>query len=230
MADERHFVIRRALRRPVLSSITALTAAGIAAGGLVLTSNDTSQPAETGLSVQLPASTPTPSTQDPKPVAGAARLDQAAALHRQALQRRAAAAAAAAKAAAERKAAAEKAARARREARLRASRDLERKRLQSIDPRSAARALLGDYGFGADQFGCLDSLWQKESGWNVHASNPSSGAYGIPQALPGSKMAGIGSDWRTNPVTQIKWGLGYIRSSYGTPCAAWHHSEANGWY
>ncbi|MGN6300658.1 MAG: lytic transglycosylase domain-containing protein [Angustibacter sp.] len=212
-------MIRRALRRPVLSSITALTAAGIAAGGLVLTSNDTSRAAETGLNVQLAPSTPTPTTQDPKPVAGDQRLAVAARTHRAKL-----------KAIAEKKAAAEKAARERRAERLRASRAAERKRLLSIDPRSAARALLGDYGFSSSQFGCLDSLWQKESGWNMHASNPSSGAYGIPQALPGGKMASVASDWRTNPVTQIKWGLGYIKASYGSPCAAWSHSQANGWY
>ncbi|MGN6612135.1 MAG: lytic transglycosylase domain-containing protein [Angustibacter sp.] len=212
-------MIRRALRRPVLSSITALTAAGIAAGGLVLTSNDTSQAAETGLTVQLAPSTPTPTVQDPKPVAGAQRLEAAAAAHRAALKK-----------IAEKKAAAEKAARERRAERLRASRAAERKRLLSTDPRSAARALLGDFGFSSSQFGCLDSLWQKESGWNVHASNRSSGAYGIPQALPGGKMASAGSDWRTNPVTQIKWGLGYIKSTYGTPCAAWSHSRASGWY
>jgi hypothetical protein len=223
VADERHFVIRRALRRPVLSSITALTAAGIAAGGLVLTSNDTSQAAETGLTVQLAPSAPTPTVQDPKPVAGAQRLEAAASAHRVKLKK-------IAEKKAEKKAAAEKAARERRAERLRASRAAERRRLIRTDPRSAARALLGDYGFSSGQFGCLDSLWQKESGWNLHASNPSSGAYGIPQALPGGKMASAGSDWRTNPVTQIKWGLSYIKSTYGSPCAAWSHSRASGWY
>lgn len=83
---------------------------------------------------------------------------------------------------------------------------------------------------GAAQFRCLDALWMRESGWRWSAQNPSSGAYGIPQALPGSKMASAGSDWRTNPITQIRWGLGYIGSRYGTPCAAWAHSQANGWY
>ena len=92
-------------------------------------------------------------------------------------------------------------------------------------PRAYARSVLD-----ASQFACLDSLWNRESGWSVHASNPSSGAYGIPQALPGSKMASAGSDWRTNGVTQVKWGLSYIRSVYGTPCGAWAHSQSNGWY
>lgn len=82
----------------------------------------------------------------------------------------------------------------------------------------------------ASQFACLDLLFNRESGWNPHAMNPSSGAYGIPQALPGSKMASAGADWQTNPVTQVKWGLGYISSRYGTPCNAWSHSQSVGWY
>ncbi len=98
------------------------------------------------------------------------------------------------------------------------------------DPRGAARAMLGAYGWGSSQFSCLDALWTKESGWNVHADNPTSSAYGIPQALPGRKMASAGADWATNPVTQIRWGLGYIRSTYGSPCAAWGHSQAHNWY
>lgn len=70
----------------------------------------------------------------------------------------------------------------------------------------------------------------RESGWNAFAENAASGAYGIPQALPGSKMASAGADWRTNPATQVRWGLRYIRDSYGSPCGAWQHSEADGWY
>lgn len=81
----------------------------------------------------------------------------------------------------------------------------------------------------SSQWSCLDSLWEQESGWSVTAENPS-GAYGIPQALPGDKMASAGADWMTNPVTQITWGLGYIQSVYGTPCVAWDHEEADGWY
>ncbi|MCW2571301.1 MAG: lytic transglycosylase protein [Frankiales bacterium] len=95
-------------------------------------------------------------------------------------------------------------------------------------PRAIARTQLAARGW-SDQFGCLDSLWSRESGWRVYASN-ASGAYGIPQALPGSKMASAGDDWRTNPATQIRWGLGYIAASYGSPCAAWQHSESHGWY
>ena len=102
--------------------------------------------------------------------------------------------------------------------------------LSDEDPRTIARALLAEFGFGEDQFGCLDSLWERESHWNVHADNPSSSAYGIPQALPGSKMSSAGADWASNPVTQIRWGLGYIEDRYGSPCGAWGHSQSHGWY
>jgi hypothetical protein len=97
-------------------------------------------------------------------------------------------------------------------------------------PRELAASLLGSYGWDSGQFSCLDALWNRESGWNPYAENSSSGAYGIPQALPGSKMATAGSDWATNAETQIKWGLSYIRLSYGSPCGAWYHSESYGWY
>ncbi|MGX1933738.1 aggregation-promoting factor C-terminal-like domain-containing protein [Microbacterium resistens] len=96
--------------------------------------------------------------------------------------------------------------------------------------RAAAQQIAADeYGWGGDQFQCLSSLWQKESGWDYQAYNPS-GATGIPQSLPGDKMASAGDDWETNAVTQIRWGLGYIQSVYGTPCAAWGHSQATNWY
>jgi hypothetical protein len=100
------------------------------------------------------------------------------------------------------------------------------------DPSSAqgiAYALLPSYGFSTDQFGCLNDIWSRESGWRYDAEN-ASGAYGIPQALPGSKMASAGPDWQTDPTTQIKWGLGYIKAVYGTPCNAWAHEEDDGWY
>jgi hypothetical protein len=102
--------------------------------------------------------------------------------------------------------------------------------LSDEDPRTIARALLAEFGFSESQFGCLDSLWERESHWNVYADNPSSSAYGIPQALPGSKMSSAGADWATNPVTQIRWGLGYIEDRYGSPCGAWGHSQSHGWY
>jgi hypothetical protein len=104
----------------------------------------------------------------------------------------------------------------------------------NVSPGSAqaiARDMMASqYGWGEDQFNCLVKLWQKESRWDVNAYNSSSGATGIPQALPGSKMATAGADWKTNPATQIKWGLGYIAGSYGDPCSAWSTSQAKGWY
>jgi hypothetical protein len=94
----------------------------------------------------------------------------------------------------------------------------------------AAELAAANHGWGSDQFQCLNSLWAKESGWNYQAENPSSGAYGIPQSLPGSKMATIADDWATNAVTQITWGLDYIARGYGTPCSAWSHSQSVNWY
>ena len=126
---------------------------------------------------------------------------------------------------------------AKRIAREKARKALEAKKQQLLDnarkdPRAAARALLPEFGFDESQFGCLDQLWIGESNWNYTATNSSSGAYGIPQSLPGSKMATVASDWRTNPVTQIRWGLDYIKRSYGTPCgalSAWQ-SRSPHWY
>jgi hypothetical protein len=134
------------------------------------------------------------------------------------------------------------AAKARKEAAERAARTKQREALEAKrqalidnarkDPRGAARVLLGEYGFDESQWSCLDNLWRGESNWNYQAENSSSGAYGIPQSLPGSKMATVAGDWRTNPVTQIRWGLGYIKASYGTPCGAWNfwQSQSPHWY
>jgi hypothetical protein len=89
--------------------------------------------------------------------------------------------------------------------------------------------LVAARGWDSSQFNCLVSLWNRESGWNVYAANPS-GAYGIPQALPGSKMASVGADWQTSASTQITWGLNYIQGRYTNPCGAWAHSQAFNWY
>lgn len=102
-------------------------------------------------------------------------------------------------------------------------------RSSSGDPRSIARSMLAARGL-AGQFSCLEQLWQRESNWSVTATNRSSGAYGIPQSLPATKMASAGEDWRTNAATQIRWGLDYIAATYGTPCGAWRQSQARGWY
>jgi hypothetical protein len=95
-----------------------------------------------------------------------------------------------------------------------------------VGNRATGCALMLNAGFAIDQFPCLNNMWNKESGWNHRAANPN-GAYGIPQAFPGSKMASVAADWKTNPATQIKWGLGYIKGKYKTPCGAWTHWEAN---
>jgi hypothetical protein len=102
--------------------------------------------------------------------------------------------------------------------------------LSSQDPQTVAEALLSKFGFDSSQMSCLIPLWMGESGWRVTAENSSSGAYGIPQALPGSKMATAGADWRTSAATQIEWGLGYIHDRYGTPCGAWSFKQGHGWY
>jgi len=96
--------------------------------------------------------------------------------------------------------------------------------------RSYAQEEATKYGWGASQFECLNKLWERESNWRHTADNPKSSAYGIPQALPGSKMASEGSDWETNPKTQIRWGLRYIDSRYSNPCNAWQHFTKKNWY
>jgi hypothetical protein len=99
------------------------------------------------------------------------------------------------------------------------------------DPKEIARQILKNkYGYVSGQFDCLNNIIMRESKWDVNATNPSSGAYGIPQALPGSKMATIASDWRTNPATQIIWGIDYMKDRYGSPCSAWGFKASHGWY
>jgi hypothetical protein len=102
--------------------------------------------------------------------------------------------------------------------------------MSSADPRDVARSLMADFGFSESEFSCLDALWMSESDWDPTADNPTSTAYGIPQALTGGTHDNLPADYMTNPVSQIKWGLDYIRASYGTPCAAWEFKQANNWY
>ncbi|MFD8210770.1 lytic transglycosylase domain-containing protein [Streptomyces sp. NPDC059695] len=127
-----------------------------------------------------------------------------------------------------------------------AEKERKEKEAQERASRSAARdatsfAAQGSYSvseiksmarqmMGSDQFQCFSNIVDHESGWNYRASNPSSGAYGLVQALPGSKMASAGADWQTNPATQIKWGLSYMDGRYGSPCGAWSFWQANRWY
>jgi hypothetical protein len=102
-----------------------------------------------------------------------------------------------------------------------------------VDPAGAqayAQSVLPSYGWGGDQMSCLVRLWNQESGWRADAYNTSSGAYGIPQSLPASKMSTAGPDWQTNARTQINWGLAYISRAYGSPCGAWNHEVGYNWY
>ena len=130
-----------------------------------------------------------------------------------------AAAAKAAQQAAARKAAAQRAQSARRAATT-----------PSGSPQQIAERMLGQFGWSSSQFSCLQPLWEHESGWSVTAENPTSGAYGIPQSLPGAQMASAGADWQSNAATQIRWGLTYIQGRYGSPCGAWAHEESDNWY
>jgi hypothetical protein len=165
---------------------------------------------------------------------------QAIEAQRAAAARKAAAAARAAAAAAAKKAAARKAAEvaaaqaAATKAAAKAAAQAAAKKTAAVaasgTPQQIAEAMLGSYGWSTSQFSCLNSLWTRESNWDVTASNASSGAYGIPQALPGAKMASAGSDWASSAATQIKWGLTYIQGIYGSPCGAWSHEESSGWY
>jgi hypothetical protein len=211
-------------KRVIVNTSRTMVLVGLVAGGFTEVS------AATTLADASPDSAPgavlaeTRSAIDVAALPGPAPLVEDAVLLRSArklLVQRAAAAAAREKAAAKARAEA-RAARA--EAKARAVRAAVR------DPKGIARLLVSERGWSSSQFTCLDLLWRKESGWNYRATNPVSGAYGIPQALPGRKMASAGPDWRTNPVTQITWGLDYIADIYSTPCGAWSHSKAFGWY
>jgi hypothetical protein len=102
--------------------------------------------------------------------------------------------------------------------------------LSKTDPKALTKALMPVYGLASADFECVDRIWTQESNWNVRADNPHSSAYGIPQALPGSKMSTMGADWRTNPETQIRWGLQYIEKRYGTACSAWSFKQRHGYY
>ncbi|MER5890423.1 transglycosylase SLT domain-containing protein [Streptomyces sp. NPDC001941] len=133
---------------------------------------------------------------------------------------------------AKKEAADDKAEKERKEKEERANRSSERSDISNLsassfngDVKALARQMVG-----GDQFQCFSNIVDHESGWNYQATNPSSGAYGLVQALPGSKMASAGADWRTNPATQIKWGLNYMNERYGSPCGAWSFWQANSWY
>ena len=218
---------RTALGRPVVTA--GVAAALLSVGALAATAGGGTASAEP-LTFAVDGLTSTTSTEQTKTEqADAVRV--AADRSATNVQR----SAAAAKAAEVEKAKAVALAKQRKAAAERATRAAERTRIianAQEDPKSVARMLLPEFGYGQAQWPCLDQLWIGESDWRWSVANPSSGAYGIPQSLPGKKMATMGSDWRTNPVTQIRWGLDYIKKSYGTPCNAldvWN-SRSPHWY
>ncbi len=240
-----YFVNRLWSRVGVRASSVGLLAVGVA-GGLYLGHGKEVQPQQRSAEAQLVVQSDLYETQllkQRQSYHAAARAWQ-----RQAESDAAEKAAAAAKAAASKARAVEKKAIAKKAAEERATAPVAKKKPaesgRTVTYTGPIPASCGDYsgnravgcslmlkaGFDIGQFPCLDRLWTKESHWNTRASNPGSGAYGIPQALPGSKMGAYGGDWRTNPATQIRWGLNYIEGRYDTPCKAWSHSQSTGWY
>jgi hypothetical protein len=143
-----------------------------------------------------------------------------------------------AKAEAKKKALAEKKAAAKKKAAAEKKRKAELARIKELgyepgtsDPRDIAKQILKNkYDYGNDQYQCFNDIIIRESNWDIDATNPSSGAYGIPQSLPASKMSSAGDDWRTNPATQITWGIEYMKDRYGSPCSAWGFKSSHGWY
>jgi hypothetical protein len=217
------------IRRPLVSAAAILAVAGVCAAGASQASPNTSASFTPSPMAAAQATELSDNSNDTNTALAAARrsgVQRASVLTHQ----QAAAADAKAKAKVE---AAIALVRAREVAAEKVARDRARQglldRAQS-NPQAVGRLLAADRDWGDSQFSCLDSLWAKESGWRWNADNAASDAYGIPQALPGSKMASVGSDWATNPITQIKWGLNYIAGRYGTPCSAWAHSQAVNWY
>jgi len=221
-----------ALRQAADALLTAATVSGqVTASGLDVAADTTIDTSELRGLVDILGTvdvTPTlfvPEITDQTVIATAAVLDETDELRTALADAR--------QAAAEKKAAEEAAAKAAAEAKARAAAEAEA--LAAANTVAGAKATAqslasSEYGWGSDQFSCLVSLWNRESGWDYTAYNASSGATGIPQALPGSKMASAGSDWQTNATTQIRWGLDYISRAYGTPCGAWGHSQSTGWY
>jgi hypothetical protein len=225
--------ITRALRRPAVTSSLLIAVAATSAAGFQ--ANDTHQTGSAAFTVSTEAIAQANELSDTQ-IEDTARLaadrnDANVSLAAAQESDRVKAIAAAKAAAQARRDAAEKAARDKARVALAAKKQALLANAQA-DPRSAARALLPEFGFDDSEFSCLDQLWMGESGWRYTAENSSSGAYGIPQSLPGSKMGTIAPDWKTNPVTQIRWGLKYIKSSYGTPCGAlgaWQNRSPH-WY
>ena len=216
---------RISIRGAAVATSAAVAVAGLTVGINVLTANAGEEGAAVARAAVPAAASLAPATPGEERLAAIQKAADARADRRRAIEKkRKAQALAAARAAAARAAAA-------RAAQQQAASRSATRTTFSGDARGIARQIAAQkYGWGDDQFGCLDSLWAKESGWSTTATNSSSGAYGIPQALPGSKMGAYGDDWRTNPATQIKWGLNYIDGRYGSPCSAWSTAQSQGWY
>ena len=226
-ASGAHAARRGPVLRPVLT--TGVLAAVV--GGAALATAVTEEPASaTNLALAVDRTTTSESTEQSR-----VAVEDAVRVTAERTASNAQLAVVAAKNATVEKARAEALARKRKADQERAAREAQRQKVfanAQEDPKAVARLLLPEYGFSAAQWPCLDQLWIGESDWRWWVANPSSGAYGIPQSLPGTKMASVDDDWRTNPVTQIKWGLQYIRSSYGTPCNALNQWMARSphWY
>ncbi len=197
-------VLKKKLRKSVLHSGFAVVATGLAVTGGVVVKDEA--PAETASS----AISGVQSDRAPSSVSAALAGDRARVASRS-----------------ERRISLEKEAQLDQESGGQATRTED---LADEDPRDIARRLLPEFGFSASEFSCLDALWVSESDWDPHADNPTSSAYGIPQALTGGTHDNLPADYMTNPASQIRWGLEYIRDSYGSPCAAWEFKQGNNWY
>jgi phage protein D len=224
--------LTHARRNSLITGVTTIAVASVATLALAL-------PQETGTAE---AATPVGTTSaDGRPVAPTAAADQAQAEAEAQAQAQAdadadAAAAAAAAAQAQADADAQAQAQAQADAKAKAdaaaaaSRAQQRPALNSTGALTGTPQQIAAQIVPAGQLQCFKNIVQRESTWKVTATNPSSGAYGLVQALPGSKMASAGADWRTNPATQLKWGLNYMNSRYGSPCGAWAFWQAHHWY
>ena len=225
-AAQRKGALRVAVRRPAVSASMALAVVATGAAGVSAQEQVTLEPASFTLSAA--AETEAGAGQ----VAAADDAVRLAADRASANAQKSLALGQAQEAA---RAAAAEDARLRAEEAERAAREAERQSLianAQSNPQAATQALMGEFGFGQGQWSCLNNLITGESSWNYQAKNPSSDAYGLFQSLPASKMSSVADDWATNPVTQIRWGLQYIQSSYGSPCAAWAawQSRSPHWY
>ncbi|MEV6211084.1 transglycosylase SLT domain-containing protein [Kitasatospora sp. NPDC051914] len=225
---------RISVRGVAVASATAVTAVGAVVGAASGSEGKTAQTVDVA-SATLLADVPS----------GAQAQTVSDNFARQASAQQVSADAAAKKAAEEaarQKAAADAQAKADAEKAAKAAEEAKRKADQEAANRAAARSALAAIPAGsvqamaaqiigdATQFSCFSEIVKRESGWNYTATNASSGAYGLVQALPGSKMASVADDWRTNPATQIKWGLNYMNSRYGSPCGAWSFWQSHHWY